>query len=157
MTASRHPAAQPGTRRVTSRVNPPRLWAGGLMTGVVAGLTMLVGILLLNGVLGLNVVVPDAAGVTTSPSTLQLVLASFAAALVATGVVHLLLLGAPQPWAFFGWVGGLGVLAAVALPFALDTSLADAVASAALNLTVGAVIISLVQGLARSATRRVLR
>lgn len=157
MTASRHPAAQPGTRRVTYQVHAPRLWTGGLMTGIVAGLTMLVGILFVNGILGLNVVEPDAAGVTTSPSTLQLILASFAAALVATGVMHLLLLGAPQPWVFFSWIGGLGILAATALPFALDVRPADALASAALNLTVGAVIVGLVQALARSATRRVLR
>lgn len=75
------------------------------------------------------------------------------AALLATGLMHLLLLSTPRPGQFFTWIVGLLTLIAVILPFLTDAEPATKVATAALNLSIGATIGSLVSSIARSAVR----
>jgi hypothetical protein len=74
-------------------------------------------------------------------------------ALVATGLVHLLLLSTPRPLAYFGWIIALGTLAAVVVPFLSVTPLSVAVAMAVIHLIIGLAIATLLSGAARAATR----
>jgi uncharacterized membrane protein len=75
------------------------------------------------------------------------------AALVATGLMHLLLVSTPRPFRFFTWIISLLTLLAVLAPFMTNAKLATQVATAAIGLLIGIAIGSLVTGAARSAIR----
>jgi hypothetical protein len=81
------------------------------------------------------------------------VLAAVAAALLATALMHLLLLSTPRPFRFFTWIISLLTVVAVLVPFMTDAVSATKVATAAINLVIGMAIGSLVSGAARSAIR----
>jgi hypothetical protein len=76
------------------------------------------------------------------------------AALVATGVLHLLLLSTPRPGTFFGWIMMLATAAAVLTPFAVKASTESRLATAAINLALGIAIGTLVAASGRSAVRK---
>ena len=134
-------------------LNPGRLWAGGVATAVVAGLIVVVGVYIARGILGIAVLAPSAAGSFGTSATVVYAVFAAACALAATGVLHLLLLGAPQPMAFFNWIAGLGVLVAVTAPFGQSAALSSKVFTAIINLIVGVAVISLLNGVARSAVQ----
>lgn len=132
-------------------LSPGRLWAGGIATAVVAALIVVVGVYIARGILGIPVLAPKAAGDLGSSATAVYAIFAAASALAATGVLHLLLLGAPQPMAFFIWITALGVLVAVSAPFGQSAPLSSKVFTAIINLIVGVAVISLLSGVARSA------
>jgi lipoprotein signal peptidase len=74
-------------------------------------------------------------------------------ALLATGLMHLLLVSTPRPVRFFTWIVTLATLIAVILPLMTDAEPSAKLATAALNLVIGAAIGSLVSSIARSAVR----
>ena len=130
-----------------------RLWTGGLATAVVAALIGLVGVLVLR-VLATNVPqIGVAAGLHTSSAAVLLCTIAAIAALVATGVAHLLLVSTPRPLAYLGWIIGLATAAAAVLPLTAGLPLAAALASGVINLVIGMAIGSLVAGAAYSAGR----
>ena len=141
------------------QINGARLWVGGVATAIIAALVVLVGVSIAKGVLGVAVPVPT---VTGGMSELTYVLLAAGATLLATGLLHLLLLGAPRPLAFFGWIAFLAVLLAVIAPFSnaiLGTAagsylLSSKVSTAIINLVAGVAIISLLTGTAHSAITR---
>lgn len=141
------------------RLNPGRLWAGGIATAIVAALVVIVGISLSRGVFGVPVPVPAATG---GISEIGYVGIAAGAAIVATGLLHLLIMAAPRPLVFFGWIVALATAVAVLVPFTnsiLGSSghiamLNSKIATAAINLVVGIAIGSLLTGVARSAVRR---
>jgi hypothetical protein len=137
------------------RVNASRLWAGGLATAVVAALIALVGVLVVRAVFRVALFAPSEAGAFGDSDTVVLCVMAAAAALAATGLAHVLLLGAPRPLAYFGWIVGLLTAAAVVVPF-LSGSLAIALAQALIHLVIGLAIGSLVSGAAVSASRPVV-
>jgi Family of unknown function (DUF6069) len=75
------------------------------------------------------------------------------AALVATGLLHLLMLFTPRPRMFFGWIVTLVTLGAALAPFASGAEPAAKVATGLINLVLGFAIGSLVAGVGRSAVR----
>ena len=75
------------------------------------------------------------------------------AALLATGLLHLLLLSTPQPRRFFTWIITLATIAAALAPFLSGADLDEKVATSAITLVVGVAIGSLLSGVARSAVR----
>jgi hypothetical protein len=75
------------------------------------------------------------------------------AALVATALVHLLLLSTPRPLTLFGWIVGLVTTLAVVYPF--STPLSAKVATALVDLVLGIVIGSLVSTVASRSVVRV--
>jgi hypothetical protein len=77
------------------------------------------------------------------------------AALLATPLLHLLLLGTPRPFAFFAWITALGDVIAAAAPFTQPAPLASKVFTAIINIVVGVAVISLLSGVGRSAARPV--
>jgi hypothetical protein len=135
------------------RLEVGRLWAGGLATAVVAALIALVGVLIVRAVLRIAVYAPADAGAFGDSSTVVLCLVCAAAALAATGLLHLLLVATPRPLTYFSWIVGLVTAAATVLPFTTAESLPVAFAQGIINLVVGAAIGSLLSGAAANATR----
>jgi hypothetical protein len=140
--------------------SPPRptvaagtLWAGGLATGVVAALAYAVGIVVARVVFDVPVLAPERDGALGDSTTWQLALTAFGVAILATALMHLLLAATPRPYSFFAWIMGLVVLLVTVLPFAQDAPRSSQVATAIINLVVGATITSLVRGVAARAVR----
>lgn len=144
------PAAAPPTAPRPA-LNAVRLWTGGAATAVVAALVAAVGVLVLR-VLALHVVGFSVGGVlATDTGTLLLCVGAAVAALAATGVAHLLLVTAPRPVAFLGWIVGLATAAAAVLPLASGLPVAAAAVEGLVNLVIGLTIGSLVTGAAYAA------
>ena len=106
-----------GARTNPRTVDAGTLWAGGLAAAVVAALIVVVGILLCRGVLDVPVLAPEGEGVWGNADTVTFAVGAAVAALLATGLLHLLLLFTPRPGRFFGWIMGLVTAAAVIAPF----------------------------------------
>ncbi|WP_300016657.1 DUF6069 family protein [Pseudonocardia sp.] len=134
-------------------IDVTRLWSGGLATAVVAALIGLVGVLVVRALFRVALHAPVDAGPFGGSGTAVLCALAAAAALAATGLVHLLLISTPRPLAYFGWIVGLLTAAAVVLPFLAGGSIGVALASAVIHLVIGMAIGSLVTGAAASATR----
>ncbi|MGW8887003.1 DUF6069 family protein [Streptomyces sp. NPDC055749] len=133
------------------RVDAGRLWAGGVMTAVVAALTAVVGVLLVRGVLGVPVFAPEGDGMMGDASTGLLAMGAALAALAATGLLHLLMLATPQPGTFFAWIITLATAVMVLLPFTTSLPMDAKIGSATLYLVIGIAIGSLLSAAARSA------
>jgi hypothetical protein len=82
------------------------------------------------------------------------VLAAAGCALVATALMHLLLLSTPYPRVFFGWIIGLATVVAVVFPFSTTAPLSQKFATGVVNLVLGVAIGSLIVEVSRRATRR---
>lgn len=134
------------------KVDAGRLWMGGAMAALVAALTAVVAVLLVRGVLDVAIFAPEGRGAFGDASTGALAAGAAGAALAATLLMHLLLLGAPQPGRFFTWIVGLATAAMVLLPFTTDAKLSSKVGSAAVFLVIGIAIGSLLSAVGRSAT-----
>jgi Family of unknown function (DUF6069) len=137
------------TRRI---VDVGRLWTGGLLAGVVAAGVAVVGLLVVRGILDIPVLI-ERDGALIDASTWYYAAAAFLAAMAATGLLHLLLLQAPQPYRFFGWIVGIAVVIAVLVPYATDAELRSKVATSVINLVIGLCIGSVVSGLGHSSAR----
>jgi uncharacterized membrane protein YeaQ/YmgE (transglycosylase-associated protein family) len=132
-------------------VNAGRLWSGGLATALVAGLISVVGILLTRGLFDVPVLAPKGEGVWGSANTFWYAFGAACAALVATGLMHVLLLTTPRPMLFFAWAIGLATLAGMLAPYMVEAETASRVCTSILNLVIGAAIGSLLAGTARAA------
>jgi hypothetical protein len=130
------------------------LWAGGVATAVVAALIALAGILIARWLFTIPILAPRQDGAWGNASTGTYVLAAAGAALVATALMHLLLLTTPRPQLFFGWIIALGTLVAVVFPFSTTAPLEQKVATAFVNLVLGFAIGTLINGVAGRAVRR---
>jgi membrane associated rhomboid family serine protease len=144
---------QGGTGRGRLRVDADRLWTGGLATALVAALVAVVGVLIVRGLFDVPVLAPTREGVLGGTSTARLAILAAVAALLATGLMHLLLVSTPRPFRFFTWIVSLLTVVAVLAPFMTDATLATQVVTAAIGLVIGMAIGSLVSGAARSAIR----
>ena len=138
----------------TRWVDPGALWAGGVATAVVAALIALAGILIARWLFTIPILAPRQDGAWGNASTGMYVLAAAGAALVATAIMHLLLLTTPRPQLFFGWIIALGTLVAVVFPFSTTAPLEQKVATATVNLVLGFAIGTLINGVAGRAVRR---
>jgi hypothetical protein len=74
-------------------------------------------------------------------------------ALLATALLHVLLLGTPRPFTFFAWITGLADVVAAAAPFTQPAPLASKIFTAIINIVVGVAVISLLSGVGRVAIR----
>ena len=133
-------------------IDTGRLWTGGLMAGVVAAGVAVVGLLIARGIFDIAVLVQKD-GKLVNANTWWYAGAAFLAAIVATGLLHLLLMSAPQPYRFFGWIVGLATAIAALLPYATDAELSSKVATSVVNLAIGLCIGSIVGGVGRTAAR----
>ena len=140
--------------RTPKKVDAASLWAGGAAAALVAALVVVVGILLCRGVLDIPVLAPEGEGVWGNANTVTFAVSAAVAAFVATGVLHLLLLSAPQPTKFFGWIMVLATAVGILAPFTTDAETDSKIATAAILLAVGIAIGSLVSASGRSAVRK---
>lgn len=146
---------QPGGRPPggESRINAARLWAGGFGAAVVVALVIVVAILLVRGVFGIPVLAPENAGAYGTVNTTSYALGGAAAALVATALLHVLLLVMPSPMTFFYWICVLVTAAAVIVPFTVTAETDSRFATAAINLLIGFCIITILGNVAATSVR----
>jgi Family of unknown function (DUF6069) len=145
----------PEPRRSSGRrVDAKQLWSGGAATAVVAALIALAGILVCRWLFNIPILAPRRDGAWGDASTAGYTIAAFAAALVATAIMHLLLLATPRPQMFFTWIIGLATVIAVVFPFSTTAPLSQKAATGVVNLVLGCAIGSLVYGVAARAVRR---
>jgi hypothetical protein len=135
------------------QIEAGRLWSGGIATAVVAGLVALGGVLVCRWLFGIPLLAPKSDGAYGDAHTTVLVLLAAAAALAATGLVHLLLLSTPRPLTFFGWIIGLATVLAVLVPFSTNAPLTAKAATAVVDLILGVAIGTLVSGAAERSVR----
>ena len=149
-TAPIRPAFPPaGTgRRIGVGADAQKLWAGGAVSAVITGLVALVGVLVSRWLFNLPVLAPRQDGAYGDVHTTALILVAVAAALVATGVAHLLMLGTLRPLMFFGWIVALVTVIAVMFPFSTTAGLDAKLATALVNLAIGVAVGTLVGGVA---------
>jgi hypothetical protein len=147
----------PGGPPARPTVAAGTLWAGGLATAVVAALAYAVGVVIARVVFDVPILAPERDGALGDSTTWQLAMTAFVVALLATALMHLLLVVTPRPYAFFGWIMGLVVVLVTVLPFAQDAPRSSQIATAIINLVVGAAITSLVRGVAARSIRPAAR
>jgi hypothetical protein len=135
------------------RLDLGRFWAGAAATAVVAALIALVGILICRWTLGIPILAPAGAGAWGDAHTGEYVVAAAVIALVAAALLNLLVLGAPRPGLFFGWIMGLATLVAVVYPFSTAAPVAQKIATAVVDLVLGVAIASLLNAVAARAVR----
>jgi len=138
----------------TRSIDAGRLWTGGVATALVAALVAVVGVLIARGLFDVPVLAPSSEGSLGNASTFRLAGLAAGAALLATGLLHLLLVSTPRPRQFFTWIVALATIAAALAPFLTDADLAEKVATSAIYVAIGVAIGSLLSGVARSAMRR---
>jgi Family of unknown function (DUF6069) len=140
----------------TNRVRPDsaQFWAGAVATAVVAALIALVGILICRWTLNIPILAPRGDGAWGNAHTAEYALVAALIAVIAAGLLYLLVLGTPQPNMFFNWIMGLATLAAVVYPFSTGAPLDQKFATALVNLVLGIAIISLLAAVAARAIRR---
>jgi hypothetical protein len=135
-------------------VDAGRLWAGGVATALVAALVAAVGFLIATGIFDLEVIAP---GSFTDSEALNYAITAAIAALLATALIHLLIVAVPRPFAYFNWIIGLAVVVVTLLPFGSAEELSTKVATALINLVVGVAIGSLTSGMAARLARQARR
>jgi hypothetical protein len=138
----------------TRWIEPGPLWAGGVATAIVAALIALVGILVARWLFNVPMLAPRRDGAWGDASTAGYVLSAAGAALVATAIMHLLLLTTPRPQVFFGWIIGLATIVAVVFPFSTTAPVDQKAATALVNLILGIAIWTLTLQVAGRAVRR---
>ncbi len=126
-------------------VNAGRLWAGGIATAVVAALAVVAGVLIARGVLGIPVLAPKTASNFGNSSTAVYAALAAGCALLATALLHVLLLGTPRPLTFFAWITALADVVVAAAPFTQPAPLASKIFTAIINIIVGVAVISLLE------------
>ena len=149
-----YPASTDGAGRPRFRPDPGRFWAGAVATAIVAALIALVGILICRWTLKIPILAPAGDGAWGDAHTGEYVLVAALVALVAAGLLYLLVLSTPQPTVFFRWIIGLVTLIAVVYPFSSSAPLDQKVATAAVNLVLGIAIASLLTATSARAIKR---
>lgn len=134
-----------------TEVNARRLWAGGAASACVAALVAVVGILIARGIAHIAVLAPRGEGVWVGANTITYALGAAGVALLATAVLHVLLVTAPRPRLFYGWIMVLFTAIAIVLPLSLSYDLGARVATALINLAIGFAIVVTLEGVARAA------
>jgi hypothetical protein len=156
MTTRRMPPQRPQpppSRRFVGRVDEARLWSGGGATAIVAALIALVGVLISRWLFLFPVLAPKSDGTYGDAHTTGVVLVAAGSAIVATGLLNLLLLGTPRPLAFFGWIIALATVLVVVLPFRTTAPLSAKLATAVIGLVIGIAIGTLLTGVASRSIR----
>jgi hypothetical protein len=151
-----YPATPSGGAPSRVRLDAAQYWAGAAATAVVAALIALVGILICRWALHIPIIAPSGEGAWGNANTAVYVFLSLLVAIVAAGVLLLLVLGTSQPTTFFDWIMGLATIAAVVYPFSSAAPLEQKIATALVNLVLGIAITSLLNAVAARAIRRLV-
>ena len=125
-------------------VDAGRFWAGVVATALVTALIGLVGVLIVDQILDIELVVRDLVG--TGSTGAAFVVGGVLASIAAGGLLQLLVMSTPKPRAFFGWIMFLATLTAALLPLTWTDVLESAIASGLVNALIGIAIWSLLLG-----------
>jgi hypothetical protein len=111
-------------------------------TALVAALVAVVGVLVCSVALDAKPIAPSwlLGDNTDATISTRFAITAGVAGLVATGLLHLLLLSTPRPIVFFGWIVALATIAAGVSPFTIGSDTARQVASAVIIGVIGLVI-----------------
>jgi hypothetical protein len=144
---------RPGAAGVPERATRPSLnsalyWSGVAATAVVAAVTAIVGVIIAEGILDRDLVPPLLNVLALDGHIARYACAAAVAAVLAGGLLHLLILAAPHPDAFFTWIAALVTLACALLPFTLTDNVGDALMTGVLNAAIGVSITSLLPAVA---------
>ncbi|WP_430335424.1 DUF6069 family protein [Rhodococcus sp. ACT016] len=145
-------SAYPPGPPTTPAVDAKRLWAGGVATALVAALAAVVGLLIVRGLLDIPVITPDSAIGESQATTIAGY--SIVAALLATALLHLLMVSTPRASSFFGWICMLATIAVALWPFTVYADTDSKIGSSLIYLFVGIAIVSLLSGVAATARTR---
>jgi len=144
----------------TQPTHPPRAglaagpyWGGVVATAVVAALIGIAGVVIFQNILDVTLSYQDP--FDTGSTMAAYAIGGAVAAIVAGGLLHLLVISTPRPRAFFGWIIGLATLVAALLPLTWTDDTTRAVSSGAINLLVGIAIWSLLAGVLSRTARLV--
>ncbi|MDH6679013.1 uncharacterized membrane protein YjjP (DUF1212 family) [Rhodococcus sp. LBL1] len=142
-------AYPPGPPAAAPAVDAKRLWSGGVATALVAALAAVVGLLVVRGLLDIEVITPD----TTFGESQVTTIAGYAiiAALLATALLHLLMISTPRATSFFGWIGILATVAVTLWPYTVYATTDSKIGSSLIYLVVGIAIVTLLSGVAGTA------
>jgi ABC-type Fe3+-siderophore transport system permease subunit len=130
-----------------------RFWASGIAAAVVAALTAMLGILVARGLFHVPVLTPRSHGVWGDARTATFAVGAAVVTLLAAGLMHVLTVAVAEPRQFFRWIMALLTLIAVITPLTLSHHTGSKIATALINLAVGAVITAVVDSIT-AATRR---
>jgi hypothetical protein len=117
---------------------------------LVGALVAVVGLIVIRDLLDVPVLRRSDSTDLIQASTLWYVVAAAVAALLATGLLHLLLRFAPRPFVFYGWISALAIAIVTLVPLTFPASTETRIATAALNLAIGVVVALLVAGVGRT-------
>lgn len=134
-------------------LDPGALWSGGVVTAIVAALVALAGIIIIRGILHIGILTSLSVGTFGDAKTVYVVVSAFVAALVATAILHALLLTTPQPVTFFSWIAALVTVIVALLPLTTTAPWQQKLATVVLDVVIGLVIGLLLSGAARRARR----
>lgn len=134
-----------------AKIEPGRLWAGGVATAVVSALIAVVGILIARGLVHVPIFAPRADGVWGNASTITYALMAAVFALAANGLLHFLLVTTPRATQFFGWIMVLLTIVGVVVPLTVVTNTNEMLATSALNLLIGLITTMLLISVSGSA------
>jgi len=140
--AAPEPAAP--SRPAGPSVDSGRYWAGVAATAVVAALIGVVGVVILDQIIKIDLVVKDVFG--TDSEGAAYVVGGVLSAVVAGALLQLLVVTTPRPRAFFGWIMALALVVAALIPLTWTDVTKSAVASGLLNLIMGIAIWTLLSG-----------
>jgi len=130
-----------------------KLWSGGVATAIVATLVAFVGLLVARGIFQVPVLAPTEAGLVGDATTVGLCSLVALAALVGTGLMHLLLLTTPKPETFFTAIAGLVTLAVALQPFTTGIDIEVKIATMVVYLAAGMAIVLSLNSVAGYANR----
>lgn len=137
--------------------NPVRLWTGGVVTALIAALLAVVGFLIVGNVMGQTILGVKPNGDPFNPSMIGYAFAGVVASLLATAVMHLLLVGTPRPLFYFGWIGALCTAILVLIPLGVhqrEGGWLTVLPTAVINLIGGIAITAIVRGTAAASLTR---
>ncbi|MBO3087833.1 hypothetical protein [Cellulomonas dongxiuzhuiae] len=134
-------------------VETGRFWAGAAATAFVAALVGVVGVIVLERILRIELVLRDPFG--TGSAMGAYILGGVLVAVAAAALLQLLVLTTPRPRAFFGWILGLATVVATLLPLTWTDEAGSAIATGIVNLLIGIAVWSLLTGVLGWTVRRV--
>jgi hypothetical protein len=139
-------AGRPGTWAVDGS----RLWRGVVPAALVGAGVAIVGLIVIRELLDVPVLRRSDGKAVVEASTLWYVVAAAIAAVGATALIHVLLRLSPRPFAFYSWITGLVIAVVTLVPLTFSASRETRVATAVLNLAIGAIVAVLVAGVGRT-------
>jgi hypothetical protein len=136
-----------------ARADAGRLWAGGVVTAIVAAGVALVAVMVSHKLLHTTLLNPDGSREAADDAMVMLPLLAAIVTIFATGLLHLLMTTTPQAPQFFAWIGALAIALVLLEVYLSASDVTGRLATGTVYLLLGVVIISSLSGVGRTAVR----